>query len=52
MDFEVQKFTRRCATTERELAAGEVFYSVLIAQGADVVRRDYAEESWEGPPES
>ena len=51
MEFEVQKFTRRCATTERELAAGEVFYSVLIAQGADVVRRDYAEESWEGPPE-
>ena len=51
MDFEVQKFTRRCATTERELTAGEVFYSVLIAEGADVVRRDYAEECWEGPPE-
>lgn len=52
MDFEVQKFTRRCAASERELAAGESFYSVLVPEGADVVRQDFAAENWQGPPET
>jgi hypothetical protein len=51
LDFEVQRCTRHCATTERELAAGEEFYSVLEAEGGDVVRRDYCAGAWEGPPE-
>lgn len=50
MDFEVQHCTRRCHHTERELAPGESFYSVLVADGADVVRRDYGEDVWAGPP--
>ncbi len=50
MDFEVQRFTRRCAATDRELAPGELFYSVLLAEGAEVVRHDYAAEAWNGPP--
>lgn len=50
LDFEVQKFTRRCAVTDRELQPGETFYSALIPEGADVVRRDYCVEAWEGPP--
>ena len=50
MDFEVQRFTRRCAATDRELAPGESFYSVLLAEGAQVVRHDYAAEVWTGPP--
>ena len=49
MDFEVQRFTRRCAATDRELAPGELFYSVLLAEGAEVVRHDYAAEAWNGP---
>jgi hypothetical protein len=52
LDFEVQKFTRRCATSERELAPGETFYSVLLPQGAEVIRLDYASECWQGPPEA
>ena len=50
-DFEVQKCTRRCAKTDRELQPGEVFYSVLVSEGADVVRRDFAQEAWKGPPD-
>ena len=50
LDFDVQRFTRRCAQTERELQPGEVFYSVLVAEGSSVVRRDYAADTWEGPP--
>lgn len=51
LDFEIQRCSRRCAATDRELAPGEVFYSVLIAEGADVVRYDYSPEAWQGPPE-
>ncbi len=51
LDFEIQRCTRRCAKTDRELHPGETFYSVLAAEGAVVVRRDFCDEAWEGPPE-
>lgn len=51
IDFDVQKCTRRCAKTDRELQAGEVMYSVLIAEDANVVRKDFCEQAWEGPPD-
>ena len=51
-DYEVHKCTRRCAASDRPLKPGDAFYSVLVAQGADVVRFDYAVEAWPGPPEN
>ena len=50
-DFEVKRFTRKCAKTDRELQPGEAFYSVLMADGADIIRQDYAADEWDGPPE-
>ena len=51
IDFEVQRCTRHCAASGRELKAGETFYSTLAAEGSQVVRHDYAEDAWQGPPE-
>lgn len=51
VDFDVKRCTRKCAATERELQAGEAFISVLIPDGADVVRQDYCVDAWPGPPE-
>jgi hypothetical protein len=51
IDYEVQRCTRHCAATLRELQPGETFYSTLTAEGAQVVRRDYSPEAWQGPPE-
>jgi hypothetical protein len=51
IDYEVQRCTRRCAATDRELQPGEAFYSTLTAEGAQVVRHDYSQEAWQGPPE-
>jgi len=51
LDFEIQRCTRRCAKTDRELKPGETFYTVLVAEEAEVVRYDYSEEAWDGPPE-
>jgi hypothetical protein len=47
----VQRCTRRCAASDRELKPGETFYSVLVSDGADVVRYDYAADAWPGAPE-
>jgi len=51
MDYEVQRCTRHCAASGRELAPGEAFYSVLVAEGTELVRHDYSAEGWSGPPE-
>ncbi len=51
MDYEIQRCTRSCAASGKELTPGEEFYSVLIAQGAELKRYDYSAEAWQGPPE-
>lgn len=51
IDFEVQRCTRHCAVTGRELRPGEVFYSVLIADKDGWRRMDYSIEAWHGPPD-
>jgi hypothetical protein len=51
LDFEVQRCTRRCAATDRALEPGDLCYSVLEVEGADVVRKDYCPEGWSGAPE-
>jgi hypothetical protein len=50
MDYEVERSTRQCATTGRQFAPGEEYFSVLMAEGAEVRRYDYAAEAWQGPP--
>jgi hypothetical protein len=51
VDFEIQRFSRRCCVTDRELQPGERFFSVLVPEGDKVVRRDFSVEAWAGPPE-
>jgi hypothetical protein len=51
MEYEIQRCTRHCATTGRELLPGEPFYSTIVARGAELVRQDYAAEAWKGPPD-
>ena len=51
MDFDIKRCTRRCAATDRELEPNEAFYSVLLKDGADLLRQDFAESAWVGPPE-
>ena len=52
LDFEVQRFTRRCSQTDREFVPGETVYSVLLAEQGEVRREDCCAESWQGPPET
>jgi hypothetical protein len=50
LDFEVQPLSRRCVETQRELTAGETFYSVLVTRDGQVTRQDFCAEAWRGPP--
>lgn len=50
-EYTVQRCTRRCQKSDRPLEPGERFYSVVISQGSELVRFDYAEREWDGPPE-
>ena len=52
MDYEIQRCTRHCSVTERDLAPGEHFYSALVSGGAELVRLDYSIDSWSGPPQN
>jgi len=51
LDFEIQRCSRSCAKTDHEFAPGEEFYSVLVSEGSEVVRYDYSQQAWEGPPD-
>ncbi len=52
LDFEVQRCTRRCAATDRPLESGEICFSVLEVEGADIIRKDFCHQAWHGPPET
>ncbi len=49
-DYQIQPNTRRCAVTGRELQPGEKFFTALLDEGNQFVRRDYSSEAWHGPP--
>ncbi len=50
-DYKVSRCTRRCHAQGRPLREGEWYYSAVVESGEDYLRRDYAAEAWEGPPE-
>ena len=52
LDFDIQRCSRRCSVTDRELKNGETCYSALVPQGGEVARLDFSAEAWPGPPEN
>lgn len=50
-DFKVNRCSRRCHAQSRPLRDGEWYFSVVIEQDDELVRRDYSAEAWTGPPE-
>ncbi|MEY4191062.1 MAG: hypothetical protein RIR17_1798 [Planctomycetota bacterium] len=51
VEYEVQPNTRKCAKSGRVLQPGETVYTVLAEESGKLVRKDYAEENWQGAPE-
>lgn len=51
MDFNVRPVAKTCTATGEELQPGRPCWSVLIEQDGRIIRQDFSEESWSGPPE-
>jgi len=51
IEFEIERCTRHCAVTGRELKPGEEYYTVLIDDDGQWRRLDYSAEAWQGPPD-
>ncbi|MCA9127574.1 MAG: hypothetical protein KDB22_10835 [Planctomycetales bacterium] len=48
-DYSISKCTRKCAISGQPLAAGEIYYSVILPAADDVVRVDISQSQWKGP---
>ncbi len=51
LDIEIRPCSRMCASTERPLQPGEAYFSILLMDGNEMIRRDYSTEAWRGPPD-
>jgi len=49
-EYEISRATGKCATCARPLEVGDVFYTVVVAEGEAFVRQDIGAECWHGPP--
>ena len=51
MDFNVRPVGKLCAASGQELPSGRPCWSVLIERDGQIVRQDYSEDAWGGPPD-
>ena len=52
INFELKRTNRKCSVTQRAFNSGEEYYSVLIDEDGELVRKDIAAEEWDEPPEN
>ncbi len=51
MNYHVRPLGKNCAGTGEPLEPGSKVYSVLVSQDEELVRLDFSEAGWQGPPE-
>lgn len=51
-NYEIQGPSRVCAISGRELKPGDRYFGVLADEDGKFVRKDFAADAWQGPPES
>lgn len=49
-EYTIQRSNRRCHQTDRVFTPGECYYSAVVSQGSALVRQDFCQEAWAGPP--
>lgn len=50
MDYVVKPVGKNCAITGEELVPGTLCYSTLVDRKGELVRLDFSERGWAGPP--
>ncbi|MBN73517.1 hypothetical protein [Gimesia chilikensis] len=51
MDYHLKPLGKTCSSTGKEFAPGETVHSVIVDQNGHLIRMDFAEDAWTGPPE-
>jgi hypothetical protein len=51
VDYQLKSIGKTCAGTGELLEAGSTCHSVLVERNGELIRLDYSEEGWNGPPE-
>ncbi len=51
MDYHLKPLGKTCAATGKPLAPGSVCHSVLVEKEGGLVRLDFSDEGWTGPPQ-
>lgn len=50
-EYRINRCSRRCAVQDRPLDPGEAYYSVVLEEDEEWVRRDISATAWTEPPE-
>lgn len=50
-EYRINRCSRRCAVQDRPLEPGEAYYSVVLEEDEQWVRRDISAAAWDEPPE-
>ncbi len=51
MEPTIQRFSRKCSSTGRDILPGESYYSALQETPAGIQRQDFCQEAWSGAPD-
>jgi hypothetical protein len=51
MEYQFRPLGKKCAATGEDLAPGSTVHSVVVEKDGEILRFDYSEKGWSGPPE-
>ena len=51
-EYTIHRSARRCHTGNRPFEPKELYYSVVLQRGSELVRQDFSKQHWSGCPES
>ncbi len=51
MDYHLKPLSKSCSATGKEFLPGETVHSVIIEQNGQLLRLDFSNDGWTGPPE-
>jgi hypothetical protein len=52
LNFDFKRTNRKCSVCDRAFDSGEEFVSALVEVDGELIRKDFAVESWAEPPEN
>jgi hypothetical protein len=51
-EYTIQRSSRKCHKTNRSFEPNERYYSLVLQKGSELVRQDWGQDYWQGPPKN